>query len=105
MRFAAAKCRLQLDDRIAAQSGEAARDRHQQQAHSFGNKRARKKLCRILIGTGCLAIDDLGNIGGKFRLLKRTFQHIFVWFGDGAPGGEGHKNSLKQILNTLNQYI
>ena len=86
MGFAAAKGRLELDDRLAALVVEPLGHLDQQQPHALGDIGPLKKSRRVLILSRGLAGLHRRNIGGKFGLLKRTFQYVGMGNGYFSPG-------------------
>ena len=97
VRFAATKGRLQLNDRIATPPRKPLGHALQQQAHALGDEGAGKKLLRVLVLLRRGAGVDLRNIGSKFALLERAFQHVFVGVGDFAPRFNGHGSTRVKV--------
>ena len=78
MGLAAAEVRLKLNDGIARSVCQAVRHGDQQQAHSLRDIGAGEELFRVLIFRRSDSLHDSRNVGGKFRLLERSFTDVLM---------------------------
>src|SRR5262245_38629443 len=69
MRLAAAKVRLQLDDRIATFAAQPARRVHQQVPKALGEERPAEELLRLAVLVLRLVTPHLMQVGGELGLL------------------------------------
>ena len=86
--FAAAEGCLQLDDRLTVPAGNALEALHQQAAHALGDIGACKEFHRIAVLKRALPAGDLGEVGGKFRILIPALGDIRMRLDHVPPTGQ-----------------
>ena len=90
--LAAAKGRLQLDDRFATLAVEPLRHLGEQLAHTFSNEGAFIKRLRVAVFWRRLARPHGGQVSCKFGLLERAIQHVAVRNDDFTPWLQAHSD-------------
>ena len=88
MRLAAAKCGLQLDDRLPALAGDTLHSLHQEPRHALRHIGTSEELDGIAVLIGSFAAGNLSKIRREFSGTITAFSHIRVRLHNRSPTGK-----------------